>query len=54
MIVPRNLTNKFQSLNLTVNKAAKVFIQNQHNDWFLDQVDRQLKSGNNPTDIKVS
>ena len=54
VIVPDNLTNKFQPLNLTVNKAAKVFIQNQCNGWFSDQVARQLKSGNNPTDIKVS
>ena len=38
----------------TVNKAAKAFIQNQYNDWFSDQVARQLKSGKDPTDIKVS
>ena len=36
VIVPHNLTNKFQSLDLTVNKAAKAFIQNQYNDWFPD------------------
>ena len=53
-IVPRNLTNKFQPLDLTVNKAAKAFIQNQCNDWCSDQVAQQLKSGNDPTDIKVS
>ena len=34
-------------------KAAKAFIQNQYNDWFSDQVARQLKSGNDSTDIKV-
>ena len=54
MIVPCNLTNKFQLLDLTVNKAAKAFSQNRYNDWFSDQVARQLKSGNDPTDIKVS
>ena len=54
VIVPHNLTNKFQPLDLTVNKATKAFIQNQYNDWFSDQVARQLKSGKDPTDIKVS
>ena len=54
VVVPHNLTNKFQPLDLTVNKAAKTFIQNQYNDWFSDQVARQLKSGKDPTDIKVS
>ena len=54
VIVPHNLTNKFQPLDLTVNKAGKAFIQNQYNDWFSDQVARQLKSGKDPTDIKVS
>ena len=29
VIVPHNLTNKFQPLDLSVNKAAKAFIQNQ-------------------------
>ena len=42
VIVPHNLTNKFQTSGLTVNKAAKAFIQNQYNDWFSDQVPRQL------------
>ena len=54
VIIPQNLTNKFQPLDLTVNKAAKRFIQHQYNDWFSDQVARQLKSGKDPTDIKVS
>ena len=29
VIVPNNLTNKFQPVDLTVNKVAKAFIQNQ-------------------------
>ena len=32
LIVPHNLTNKFQPLDLQVNKAAKSFIQNKYND----------------------
>ena len=30
VIVPHNLTNKFQSLDITVNKPAKCFISVQH------------------------
>ena len=33
---------KFQSLDLSVNKAVKLFIQNKYNDWFADQVFTQL------------
>ena len=54
VIVPHNLTNKFQPLDLSVNKAAKAFIQNQYNDWFSNQVARQLKNGCEPADIKIS
>ena len=32
MIIPHNPTNKFQPLELSVNKAAKSFIQNKYND----------------------
>ena len=31
MIIPHNPTNKFQPLELSVNKAAKSFIQNKYN-----------------------
>ena len=54
MIVPHNLTNKFQPFNLSVNKAVKSFIHNKYNDWFADQVFMQLQNGNDPTDVKIS
>ena len=41
VIVSHNLTNKFHPLDLTVNKAAKTFIQNRYNDWCSDQAARQ-------------
>ena len=53
MIVPHNLTNKFQPLDFSVNKAAKSFIQNKYNDWFADQVFTQLQNGKDPTDVKI-
>ena len=54
MIVSLNLTNKFHPLDVTVYKAAKVFIQNQYNDWFSNQVTHQLKSGKDPANTKIS
>ena len=43
VIVPLNLTNKFQPLDLSVNKAAKSFFKNKYNDWFSDQHLRSFK-----------
>ena len=54
VIVPHNLTNKFQLLDLTFNKVAKAIIQNRHHDWFSNQVAHQLKSGKDPANIKMS
>ena len=54
VIIPHNLTNKFQPLDLSVNKATKSFIQNKHNDWFANQVFTQLQNGKDPTDVKIS
>ena len=53
VIVPHNLTNESQVLDLTVNKAARAFIQNQYNDWFTKQVAHQFKSGKHPAIIKI-
>ena len=33
VIVPHNLTNKFQPLDLSVNKDAKAFISEKYNTW---------------------
>ena len=49
VIVPHNLTNEFQSLDLSVSKTAKEFIQNKYNDWFADHVSTELQNGTDPT-----
>ena len=54
VIVPHNPTNKFQPLDLSVNKAAKPFTQSKYNDWFADQVFTQLQNGKDPTNVKIS
>ena len=54
VIVRYNLTNNFQSLDLSVNKAAKSFIQIKYNDWFVDHVFAQLENAKDPTDVNIS
>ena len=41
VIIPHNITNKFQPLEITVNKSTKLFIANKHNAWFVDEVTKQ-------------
>ena len=41
-------------MDLSVNKAAKSFIQSKYNDWIADQVFTQLRNGKDPTDVKIS
>ena len=53
-IVPHNLTNKFQPLDVSVNKPSKAFITNKYNDWFSKQVADQLEKGVQPTEIKIT
>ena len=53
VITPHNLTNNFQPLDISVNKAAKVFLQNQYNYWFLTEVSVQLKKGIDPVHLKI-
>ena len=54
VFVPHNLTNKFQPLDITVNKLAKSFISNKYKEWFSKQVSQQLEKGMQPADVKVS
>ena len=54
MVAPHSLTDKFQPLDLSVNKAVKSFIQNKYNDLFADQVFTQLQNGKDPKDVKIS
>ena len=54
VIVPHNLTNKFQPLDITVNKPAKFFISNKYNEWFAEQAANQLQKGMPRADIQVS
>ena len=54
VIVPHNLTNKFQPLDISINKAVKAFIQNIYNEWFSNEVATQLNRGVYPTEVKIT
>ena len=54
VIVPHNLTNKFQPLDISINQSAKKFISNKFNAWYGDRVSKQLSNGVAPGNVKVS
>ena len=54
VIVPHNLINKFQPLDISINQKAKKFVSHKFNTWYADPVSEQLKRGVAPGDVKVS
>ena len=48
------IANKFQPLDITVNKPAKCFISERYNKWYAEQVTNQLNEGKDPADVAVS
>ena len=54
VIIPNNLTNKFQPLDISVNKAAKSFISDKYNSWLANEVSKQLRAGKTAADVKIS
>ena len=54
VILPHNLTNKFQPLDISVNQKARKFPPHKFNTWYVDRVSEQLRRGVAPGDVKVS
>ena len=54
VIVPRNLTNKFQPLDISINQKARKFVSHKFNTWYADRVSKQLRRGVATGDVKVS
>ena len=53
-IVPHKLTNKFQPRDISLNKAAKAYIQNMYKEWFSNEVATQLNRGVDSTEVKIT
>ena len=43
--LPANCTDRLQSMDISVNKAAKDFLRQQFNEWYSEQVADQLGDG---------
>ena len=54
VIVPHNLMNKFQPLDISINKSAKKFTSNKFSAWYADRVSKQLSNEVAPGDVKLS
>ena len=54
VIVPHNLTNKFQPLDINTNKTGKSFIFDKYNSWLANEVSKQLGAGRTAANVKVS
>ena len=51
--VPTNMTNLYQSLDLTMNGYAKSFLKRMFTEWFASKVCEALESGKIPEEIDV-
>ena len=50
---PKNRTNLFQPLDISVNKSARCFIADKYQDWYAEKVLQQLNRGVTAHDVKV-
>lgn len=53
VLVPANMTNHFQPLDVSVNKAAKDLMRASYTSHYQTEVQRQLNAGVAPHDVKV-
>ena len=51
--VPRNTTNLFQLLDLTINGSAKAFLKKKFTKWYSSSISKQLEEGKSIEDIDV-
>ena len=56
ILVPANCTNRLQPLDVSVNRAAKQFMQAKFEGWYADRIITQKDSGQDiqPVDLRLS
>ena len=54
LFVPSNLTDKFQMLGLNVNGHAKSFLNRKFEEWYANQIAKQLNSGLDIYEVDIS
>ena len=54
VIIPHNLTNKFQLLDVSASKAEKAYVSQKYNTWMANETSKQLKKNIPPPNVKVS
>ena len=52
--VPNNWTNYSQPLDLTVNKGSKDFLRNEAENWYSQEIMKQMQVGKLSNQIKVN
>ena len=52
--VPNNMTHKFQSLDLTVNRCCKAFPRKNGQDWYSNDIRREMEKGMQAHEIRIS
>ena len=57
-IVPANCSDRLQQLDISVNKAAKEFLRRQFQEWYSEQICKQLHGSKEnvvqPVDLRLS
>ena len=53
VFVPANMTGQLQPLDLTVNGYAKKYCNKKFNEWYMEQITKQLDSGKPIDEIEV-
>ena len=53
IVIPHNLTNKFQPLEISVNKTGKSFTSDKYNSWLPNEVSKQLRAGKAAANFNV-
>ena len=54
VVVPNDLTDKFQLPDITIKQKARKFVSHKFNTWYEARVSNQLKRGLAPGNVKVS